>query len=84
LVNRWSRAVSEEKALHKILNELKIHQYMPALKLLLSVGLQHKVHESFLSITSCPSIIILENTLVYRKKYGYCKFNHWYNVSPIH
>jgi hypothetical protein len=22
--------------------------------------------------------------LAYRKKYGYCKFNHQYNICPIH
>jgi hypothetical protein len=33
------------------------------LKLPLLVGLQHKVGELVLPITSCPTIIILENTL---------------------
>jgi hypothetical protein len=37
--------------------------YMPVLKLILMVDLQQKVGELVLSITSCPTIISLENTL---------------------
>jgi hypothetical protein len=36
---------------------------MSVLKLSLLVGIQQKVSELVLSITSCPSIIILENTV---------------------
>jgi hypothetical protein len=36
---------------------------MAVLKLPLLVDVQHKVGELVLSITSCPSIIILENVL---------------------
>jgi hypothetical protein len=56
--------------LYQILNEWKICPYMSVLKLTLLVDLQQKVGELVLSITSCPSIIILENTyfkLVYIK-----------------
>jgi hypothetical protein len=50
----------------------------------LSVDLQQKVGELVLSIT-CPSIIILENTLkncVY-KTCGCGNFSHWDNLFPI-
>jgi hypothetical protein len=59
-------AVSEEKALQKLyrtLNERKIHPYMSVLKLPLFVDLQQKIGELVLSTISCPTIIILENTL---------------------
>jgi hypothetical protein len=60
------QAVSEEKSLQKLyqtLNERKIHPYRSVLKLLLLVDLQQKVGELVLSITSCLSVIILENNL---------------------
>jgi hypothetical protein len=56
---------------------------MSVLQLPLFADLQQKEGELVPSTISCPSIIILENTLVYIKKYGYGNFNHWY-VSPIH
>jgi hypothetical protein len=43
-----------------------------------------KAGELALSVTSCPLIIILENTLVSRKKIWYGNFNRRYNVSPTH
>jgi hypothetical protein len=58
---------------------------MSVLKLPLLVYRQKKVGKLVLSITSCPSIIILENTLNWCiKTCGYGNFNNWYNVSPIH
>jgi hypothetical protein len=54
---------------------------MSVLKLPLLVDLQQKVGELVISITSCPSIIILENTLnQFIKKI----VDHQYNVSRIH
>jgi hypothetical protein len=44
------------------LNEWKIHSCMSVLKRTLLVDLQQKVSKLFRSISSCPSIIILENT----------------------
>jgi hypothetical protein len=64
------QTVSEEKALQKLyqtLNEWKIHPYMSVLKLPSLVDLQYKIGEVVLSTTSCPSIIISENTLVNKK-----------------
>jgi len=43
--------------------ELMKNTYMSVLKLPFLADLQQKVGELVLSITSCPSIIILENTL---------------------
>jgi hypothetical protein len=40
-----------------------MHTYVSVLKLPLLADLQEKVGELVLSISSCPSIIILENTL---------------------
>jgi hypothetical protein len=60
------QAVSEEKSIAKIASDterIKVHPYMSVLKLPLLVDLQQKVDELGLSITSCPSIIMLENTL---------------------
>jgi hypothetical protein len=49
------------------------------------VDLQYKAGELVLSLTSCPSIITLENTLNWCiEKCGYGNFNHRYNVLPIH
>jgi hypothetical protein len=62
----WSVAISDEKALQKLyqtLNEREIHTYMAVLKLPLLVDLQQKIAQLVLSVTSCPTIIILENTL---------------------
>jgi hypothetical protein len=56
---------------------------MSALKLPLLVDLQQKIGKLFFSVTSCPSVLILENKSVY-KKCDYGNLNHWYNVSPIH
>jgi hypothetical protein len=56
--------VSEEIALQKLyqtLKEGKISPCVSVLKLPLLVDLQKKVGESVRSITSCSSIIILEN-----------------------
>jgi hypothetical protein len=39
------------------------YTHISVLKLPLLVDLQHKAGELVLSITSCPSVIILENTL---------------------
>jgi hypothetical protein len=58
---------------------------MSVLKLPLLVNLQQKAGELVPSVTSYPSIIILENTLNYCiENCGYGNFNHWYNVSPVH
>jgi hypothetical protein len=54
------------------------------LKLPLLVDLQQKVGKLVLSITFCPSTIILENTLDQCIVKYYGKFNHRYDVSPIH
>jgi hypothetical protein len=59
-------SVWEENALQKLyqwLNKLKLYPYMSVLKLLLLVNLQQKVGELVLSVTYCPSNIILANTL---------------------
>jgi hypothetical protein len=59
-------AVSEEKALQKLyqaVKQRKIHPHKSVLKLPLLVDLRQKVGEVVLSITSCSTIIILENTL---------------------
>jgi hypothetical protein len=59
------QAVSEEnlcKKLYQTLNELKINSYMSMIKLPLFVDLQQEVGELVLSITTCLSVIILENT----------------------
>jgi hypothetical protein len=94
----WSAAVCEvvwgslqavlKEALQKLyqtLNKWNIRTYMSVLKLPLLVDLQQVVRELVLSITSCHSIIILENALnKCTEKCGYGNFNHWYNVSPIH
>jgi hypothetical protein len=63
---RWFACDFGRKAVQKLyrtLNECKIHPYMSVLKLPSLVDLQHKVGELVLYITSCPSIIIFENTL---------------------
>jgi hypothetical protein len=54
------------------------------IKLPLLVDLQQKLGELFRFITSCPTIIILENSLNLRieKKCGYGNFDHRY-VSPL-
>jgi len=60
---------------------------MSVLKLPLLVDLQQKVGELVLSITSCLSVIILENTVLkisVQKKCDYGNFDYRYNVSPIH
>jgi hypothetical protein len=49
--------------LHQTLYDRKMHPYMSALKLPLLLDLEQKVGELVLSITSCPFIIILQNTL---------------------
>jgi hypothetical protein len=64
--SRWFAGGFGRKSIAKMcqtLNELKLHPYMAVLKLPLLVDVQHKVGELVLSITSCPSIIILENVL---------------------
>jgi hypothetical protein len=64
VVHGCQQAVSEEKALKKLyqaLNELKIHTCTSVLKLSSLLDLQHKAGELLLSLTFCPSIIILEN-----------------------
>jgi hypothetical protein len=55
----------KKKALQKLYQtqRIKIHPNLSVLKLPLLLDLQQKVCELVLSITSCPSIIILENTL---------------------
>jgi hypothetical protein len=50
--------------------------YMPVLKLILMVDLQQKVGELVLSITSCPTIISLENREIERCRHG--NFNNWF------
>jgi hypothetical protein len=58
---------------------------MSVLKLPLLVDLQPKVGELVLSVTSCPSTIILYSTLKQcTEKRGYGNFNHRHNVPPIH
>jgi hypothetical protein len=58
---------------------------MSVLKLPFLVGLQEKVGELGVSLSSCPSVIILENVLNYCiEKYDYGKFKYQYNVSTIH
>jgi hypothetical protein len=83
-----ARAVSEEKAflkLYQALNEWKIEPQMSVLKLPLLVDHQQKVCERVLSLTSCPSIVILEKTLNYfTEKCSYVNVNHRYCVFPIH
>jgi hypothetical protein len=55
------------------------------LKLPLLVDVQQKVGELVISITSWPSIIILENTYIsVQKMCGYGNCDHRYNVSPVH
>jgi hypothetical protein len=56
----------EENALQNCIRHFtdeKIHPYMAVLKLYLLADLQQKAHEIVLSVISCPTIIILENTL---------------------
>jgi hypothetical protein len=55
------QAVSEK--LYQALNELKIHPDMSLLELPLLLDLQQNVGELVLSMTSSPSIIILETAL---------------------
>jgi hypothetical protein len=58
--------ISEEKTIAKIVldtERMKVHPYMSVLKLPLLVDLQQKVGQLIISITTAPSIIILENTL---------------------
>jgi hypothetical protein len=67
VVRGGPQAVSEEKALQKLyqkLSEWKIHTYMHVLELPLLADLQYKVGELVISITSSPTVIILENTLI--------------------
>jgi hypothetical protein len=55
----------EKKALqqlYQILKEWK-YTYTCVLKLPFTIDLQHKVGQLVHCITSCPSIVILENTL---------------------
>jgi hypothetical protein len=69
-LKRWSAAVSEENAfqkLYQIPTERNIRPYMSVLKVPSLVDLQKKVGELVLSTTTCPSTIILEIKLVYRK-----------------
>jgi hypothetical protein len=71
--------------LNQSLNEWKIHQYMSVLNLSLLAELQLKVGKLVISTSSCPSILILENTLNWcLEKCGYGTCGHQYNVSPIH
>jgi hypothetical protein len=66
VVRGGPQTVSEEKALQKLyetFNELKIHPQRSVLKVPLLVDLQQKVGELVISITYCPSVIILQNTL---------------------
>jgi hypothetical protein len=61
------QAVSDAKALQKLyqtLNDRKIRPYMLVIKLPLYIDLLQKVGEIVLPITSCPSIINLENALI--------------------
>jgi hypothetical protein len=65
MVRGGPQAVSEEKALQKLYptpNVCKIRPYMSVLKLPLLAD-QQKVGELVLLITSCHTVIILENTL---------------------
>jgi hypothetical protein len=55
------QAISEK--LYQALNELKIHPDMSLLELPLLLDLQQNVGELVLSMTSSPSIIILETAL---------------------
>jgi hypothetical protein len=62
----WSAGGFGRKALQKLyqtLKELKIYPHMSVLKLPLLVGLQQEIDELVLPITSCSTIIILENAL---------------------
>jgi hypothetical protein len=47
--------------MYQTLTEKKIHPYVYVLKMPLFVDLQQKVDELVIFITTCPSIIILEN-----------------------
>jgi hypothetical protein len=72
MVRGVPQAVSEERALKKLyqtLNEWKIYPYMSVPKLSVRWPWTEKIGELVLSINSCPSIIILENTfnLLYKK-----------------
>jgi hypothetical protein len=65
VVHGGPQTVSEKRALQKMyqtLNERKLHQYISVLNLPLLVGLQQKVGELVLSITSRSSVIVLEDT----------------------
>jgi hypothetical protein len=58
---------------------------MSVLKFPFFVHLQQKVGELFLSVSFCPSIIILENTLNQCiENCGFCNFNQQHNVSSLH
>jgi hypothetical protein len=49
------------------------------------VGWRSTEIRRIISITSCPTIISLENALNYCiEKYGYGNFDHRYYVSPLH
>jgi hypothetical protein len=66
LVSGGPQAVSEGKALQKFVSntsQMKTQTYISVLKLPLLVDLQQKVGQLVISITSCPSIIMLEKTL---------------------
>jgi hypothetical protein len=60
------QTVSEQTALQELyhtLNKRKIHSHMSVFKLYLLVDLQQKVGKQVLSITSCTTITISEDTL---------------------
>jgi hypothetical protein len=62
-VSEKIKALQKMHKLYQTLNELKIHPYLSVLNVPLVVDFQRKVGELVLPITSCPSIMILENTL---------------------
>jgi hypothetical protein len=57
------QAVSEGKALQKLYQTLKEWKIHPYITVPLWIDRQQKVGALVLSITSCPSVINLENTL---------------------
>jgi hypothetical protein len=62
VVRRLFRKKKLQK-MYQALNVCNIHPYMSVLELPMLVDLQQKLGELVISITSCTSIITLENTL---------------------
>jgi hypothetical protein len=73
------RPFRKKKRCKNCIRHLKNEKYTHTCLCLL-FDFKQEVGELVISITYCPSIIILENTLIL---FGYSNFNHRY-VSPIH